>query len=91
MKKKRPEVVKGLCHRAIERVDLAIINHQKGNPEDLNIAILNRVRNDLLQMSKVLNKDCFQASYGRFLVDWPDEHGLVELLLQVFQNYRNWT
>ena len=90
-KKKRLEAVAERCQEARRRVQVAVENHQAGRPEDLNIEILENVRADLSQMSKILDKNHFRPSYGRYLLDWPDEHGLVEYLLGVAQDYCRWT
>ena len=42
-------------------------------------------------MEGAMDKAVFRPSYGRFLLDWPDEHGLVKYLLGVSQDYERWT
>ena len=76
-----------LCDQALERVDLAIERHRNGQPEDLNIQVLQQIREEIEQMKAALDKSRFQPGYGRFILDWPDDHGLVEFLLNVAHRY----
>ena len=89
-KTRRPEVA-DCCKRALERVEQAILNHQRGHPEDLDITTLEQVAKELGKMAQALNKTKYQPAYARFLLDWPDEHGLVEYLIGVSQDYCRWT
>ena len=75
------------CLAAIDRVDLAILNHQQNKPEDLSISLLLKVREELIQMKNALSPSLFRPSYGRFVLDWPDEHGLVRDLSDVGYQY----
>lgn len=86
----RPNI-SSLCDQALKRVDLAIERHQEGQPEDLNIPVLHQVREEIEQMKTALDKSKFQPIYGRFILDWPDDHGLVEFLLNVAQRYNSGT
>ena len=76
-----------LCRNALERVDQAICNHEHNVPEDLSLPILNRIRNELLQMLEKLSPSQFRPTYGRFILDWPDEHGLIKTLSDVEYEY----
>lgn len=75
------------CQAAIDRVDLAILNHDQNRPEDLSIPLLGKVREELIQMNTALSPSVFRPSYGRFVLDWPDERGLVRLLSDVGHQY----
>ena len=83
----KKEEVRQLCADAIERVDRAIDNHRKGEPEDLSITILAKVRLELVKMREALSPVIFQPSFGRFVLDWPDRHGLIQQLTQVSYEY----
>jgi hypothetical protein len=75
------------CRAAIDRVDLAMLNHEKNKPEDLSLPLLGKVKEELIQMKTALSPAVFRPSYGRFVLDWPDEHGLVRLLSDVGYQY----
>jgi hypothetical protein len=79
--------VKELCLNAIERINQAVQNHEQGIAEDLNIPILQKVAGEIQKMASELDKSKYKPSYPRFLLDWPDEHGLVEYLIQVSYEY----
>lgn len=90
-KKRRPERAAAVCAHAIKRVDEALANHKAGRPEDLSVEVLQNVRQELERMSATLDSGKYAPSYGRFILDWPDEHGLIEALLQASQDYQRWT
>jgi hypothetical protein len=75
------------CQAAIDRVDLAIRNHEQNMPEDLSVPMLRTVREELFQMKAALSPSIFRPSYGRFVLDWPDEHGLVRQLSELGYQY----
>lgn len=91
MSKRRPKAAAALCVRALERVDEATANHLAGRSDDLSIGTLENVKRDLERMLQALDKTKFSPSYSRFILDWPDEHGLIDFLLGVSQNYKRWT
>jgi hypothetical protein len=79
--------VERLCQSALERVDLAIRNHEQHIPDDLSIPMLNKIRQELLQMKVTVSSTSFCPSYSGFILDWPDEHGLVKQLSEVAYEY----
>lgn len=89
-KKRRPEVLARRCLDALDRIDQAISNHRAGRPEDLNVGMLKKVRREIVKMSVALDKTRYSPSYGRFVSDWPDRHGLVDHLVCVFNDYERW-
>ena len=90
-KKKYAGYIKQLCSQAIERVDIAIEKHKKGEPADLNISMLLKVRNELVKMQSATDKSKYSPTYGRFILDWPDEYGLINYLLGVSYEYKKRT
>jgi hypothetical protein len=75
------------CQVAIDRVDVAIRNHEQNRPEDLSIPMLRKVREELVQMKAALSPSVFRPTYGRFVLDWPDKHGLIRLLSDLEYQY----
>ena len=79
--------VQNLCSAAIKRVDEAIANHQGGQPEDLSVPMLINIRAELVNMQGALAPGTFRPSFGRFILDWPDQHGLIQQLSNVAYEY----
>lgn len=79
--------VQDLCSAAIKRVDEAIANHQRGQPEDLSVPMLINIRAELVNMQESLAPATFRPSFGRFILDWPDQHGLIQQLSNVAYEY----
>lgn len=83
--------ITGLCKQAIEKVDEAIAKHEAGEPADLSISMLHKVRIELETMSVEMSSSKFKPSYPRFVMDWPDEHGLIAYLVEVSYQYSRLT
>jgi hypothetical protein len=81
------EKIAGLCDAAITKVDDAIASHERGEPADLSIPMLQKVKTELVKMRENLKPSVFKPSYPRFVLDWPDEHGLVAYLSEVAYQY----
>ena len=79
--------VKILCESAILKVEEAIKTHNEGNPADLSVPLLQNVKSELTRMTEVLQPSKFKPSYPRFIMDWPDEYGLVSYLSEVAYQY----
>lgn len=79
--------VYNLCEDAIKRIDDALEKHSKGEPADLSIPMLNRVKSEVEEMKESLNPSLFKPTYPRFVSDWPDDHGLVGLLTDLAYQY----
>jgi len=76
-----------LCEQAIARVEKAVLNHKNREPEDLSLAMLENIRVELIKMKMAMSPSRFQPTYGRFIIDWPDEHGLVKKLSELNYQY----
>lgn len=81
------EKLKLLCEQASKKVDAAIAAHQGGKPADLSVPLLTKVKSELGQMSSALSSDTYRPAFGRIILEWPDEHGLVKFLLEVEYQY----
>ncbi len=75
------------CDRMLERLTQAATNHESGIAEDLSPAMIATVRREVEQMREALSNKQFKPSFGRFVLDWPDEHGLVDGLLKLLESY----
>lgn len=79
--------IKQLCEEAIQRVSSAIMDHEDNKPADLSVPLLREVKRELEMMLSKLNPNEFQPHFGRFILEWPDEHGLIAYLLDVEYQY----
>lgn len=77
-----------MCDHAIARIDRAIARHEGGEPEDLNVELLREVRREIVSMRDARDAGVFSPGYARFLLDWPDEHGLVQMLVDLSHKYK---
>ena len=71
----------------MERVRGAIANHEAGRGEDLSLPLLRNIRDELVRLSSELAPARFQPSYPRFILDWPDDHGLIKQLSELAYHY----
>lgn len=75
------------CQSMLDRLDQAAKNHENGVADDLSPSMVAEVRNEVQQMLEALSNKQFKPSFGRFVLDWPDEHGLVDGLLKLLESY----
>ena len=80
-----------LCGQAISQLDKAISNRDKSNSEEISLDVLLSIKKEIVKMQNVLDSSKYMPTYGRFLVDYPDESGLVDFLLRVSQEYKKRT
>ncbi|PHM40122.1 hypothetical protein Xmau_02310 [Xenorhabdus mauleonii] len=73
---------------ALQLVSDAIELHQQGKKAPLSINVLNQIKKELEEMVKAMNPNSYVPSYPRFIIDWPDDSGLIETLLNVSYNYK---
>ena len=83
----RKEKVLELCKDALIRVNSAIEDHRAGRPADLSEYMLLKIKDELEKMTSSLDVQKFRPTFARPLLDWPDEHGLVEILMKVSYEY----
>lgn len=72
---------------ALGAVDAAIAAHTAGSDAPLSLTILARVRSELEKMREHTNSKRYLPTFPRFVMDWPDETGLVKLLVDVAYEY----
>jgi hypothetical protein len=71
----------------MDRVRQAIASHERGEKAPLSLALLRKVQAEVELMKQHLDPKVFKPSYPRFVLDWPDETGLVKLLVDVAYAY----
>jgi len=81
------DLVKIDCEAAIKRLTFAKENHEKKLPEDLSIEMIDRILFEVQTMTETLSPQVFRPTFGKFILDWPDEHGLISLLSELSYRY----
>lgn len=76
-----------MIEEAIAAVDKSIMAHKAGVHAPLSLTMLLRVHAELENMRKYLSPESYAPSYQRFVMDWPDETGLVKKLMNVAYEY----
>jgi hypothetical protein len=76
-----------MIEEAIDAVEKSIVAHKSGVQAPLSLTMLLRVRAELENMRKHLSPKSYAPSYQRFVMDWPDETGLVKKLMSVAYEY----
>lgn len=72
---------------ATDAVEKSIVAHKAGFPAPLSLTMLLRIHTELENMRKYLSPKSYSPSYQRFVMDWPDETGLVKKLMNVAYEY----
>ena len=72
---------------ALDEVAGALAKHKQGAPAPLSSALFAQVQKELENMQQVMYPAAFKPGYPRFLLDWPDETGLVERLSELAYSY----
>lgn len=72
---------------ALSAVDAALAAHTAGSDAPFSVTMLMRVRSELEKMRKQESSKSYSPTYPRFVMDWPDESGLVKLLVDVAYEY----
>ena len=81
------DLIKIKCEAAIQRLMLAKENHENGRSEDLSLEMIDRILNEIQIMIVALSPQVFRPTFGKFILDWPDEHGLISLLSELSYRY----
>jgi hypothetical protein len=76
-----------LLRDALQKVIEAISRHERNETAPLSIQALMQVRKELEEMIKVMDPKGYMPGYPRFILDWPDEDGLIEELVDVAYQY----
>lgn len=73
---------------AIAAVDAAIAAHVASETAPLSLPVLRQVIDELKKMREYSAAQGFLPTYPRFIMDWPDDSGLVDLLVDVAYEYK---
>lgn len=72
---------------AIVVVEKSIAAHKAGIQAPLSLTMLVRVQGELEKMRTYLSPTGYVPTYPRFVMDWPDDTGLVKQLMNVAYEY----
>ena len=72
---------------ALNAVVSAQESHMQGEDAPLSISVLVQVQKELENMRSVMDPKVFKPGYPRFLLDWSDETGLVDMLSELAYVY----
>ncbi len=72
---------------AIEKIIDAIERHERNEMAPLSIKLLLQTKKELEVMIQEMNPDFYMPQYPRFILDWPDDEGLVEELINIAYQY----
>lgn len=81
--------VKLLLEHSVEKVTYAISRHERNENAPLSRQVLLQIKKELEEMIRVMDPKIYKPSYPRFILDWPDEKGLIEELIDVAYQYNN--
>ena len=77
-----------LVNNTLKRVVDSIKKHENRIVAPLSIQLLTQVKKELEQMIIIMNPRVFMPNYPRFILDWPDEDGLIEELINIAYQYK---
>jgi len=65
----------------------AIGKHERNEVAPLSIQSLVKIKKELEEMLRVMNPNIYMPGYSRYILDWPDDDGLIEALINVSYEY----
>ncbi|NTX79444.1 hypothetical protein FCL49_11095 [Serratia proteamaculans] len=72
---------------ALKKVTGAIERHERNEVVPLSIQLLSQVKKELEEMFRIMNPDIYMPGYSRFILDYHDDEGLAEELVNVAYQY----
>ena len=76
-----------LLNNALKKVVDAINRHERDEAAPLSIQVLLQVKKELEEMIRVMDPKNYMPGYPRFILDWPDEDGLIDELVNLAYQY----
>ncbi|WP_168415943.1 hypothetical protein [Erwinia amylovora] len=76
-----------LLKSSLKKVLDANIQHERNEAAPLSIQTLIQVKKELEEMIRVMDPKVYMPGYPRYILDWPDEDGLIEELVNVAYLY----
>ncbi|MFP1723840.1 hypothetical protein ACLEEB_13280 [Lonsdalea quercina] len=79
--------LKLLLSCVLKKVVDAIGKHERNEVAPLSIQLLVKIKKELEEMLRVMNPNVYMPGYSRYILDWPDDDGLIEELINVSYQY----
>ncbi|WP_313104824.1 hypothetical protein [Pseudescherichia vulneris] len=79
--------LKMLISIAIEKIINAIERHELNEIAPLSIELFLQTKKELEVMIQEMNPDFYMPQYPRFILDWPDDEGFIEELINIAYQY----
>ena len=76
-----------LLNDALKKVADAISRHERNEAGPLSTQVLLQVKKELEEMIRVMDPKIYMPAYPRFILDWPDEDGLIDELVNLAYQY----
>ncbi|MDO5089577.1 MAG: hypothetical protein Q4D53_07315 [Leptotrichiaceae bacterium] len=90
--KKRIEAVKMKCEEAIKRIDDILSESEEEKKYGLSDDILLKIKGEIINMKKTLDKSKYKPIYGIFISDYQfADEKLLNYLLDVSVFYKKYT
>lgn len=72
---------------ALEKVDDAVSRHERNEAAPLSIQALMNIKKELKEIIIVMDPRIYIPDYPLFILDWPDEDGLIDKLINISYLY----
>lgn len=76
-----------ILNEGIKKIDDAINWHERNKVAPLSLKVLMQVKKELEEMKRVMDPKIYMPAYLRFILDWPDEDGLIDELIHISYLY----
>lgn len=76
-----------LLNEGNKKIDDAISRHKRNEVAPLSFQALMQVKKELEEMKRVMDPKMYMPGYPRFILDWPDEDGLIAELINISYLY----
>ena len=79
--------LKILISIAIKKIIERHERHERHEIAPLSIELLLQIKKELEVMIQEMNPDFYMPQYPRFILDWPDDEGFIEELINIAYQY----
>lgn len=76
-----------LLNDALKKVVDTISRHERNEAAPLSIQVLLQIKKELEEMIRTMDQKIYTPGYPRFILDWPDEDGLIDELVNLAYKY----
>lgn len=76
-----------ILNESLSKIDDAVNRNERNEKAPISISALIEVKKELEEMKRVMDPKIYMPGYPRFILDWPDEDGLVDELVNISYLY----